>query len=151
MASPEGLAYKNTAVLDTIVIPSSKFRIRDWRRLTILLTAAALCCLSASIASADALVVTKAMTASTVVEISMLAAFFAIAGGSFVITSSSRVDEPRAEEIVTSLLHNVYRAFDFREEETIYDTLVHSVTGDLLTETYFETRRGLELIEEKRL
>jgi len=81
----------------------------------------------------------------------MLAAFFAIAGGSFVITSSSRVDEPRAEEIVTSLLHNVYRAFDFREEETIYDTLVHSVTGDLLTETYFETRRGLELIEEKRL
>jgi hypothetical protein len=80
--------------------------------------------------------------------VAIAAAFVAIAGGSFVTTQSSRVDDPRAEEIVTSLLHNVYRAFDFRDEETIYDTLSHSVTGDLLTETYLETRRGLELASQ---
>ena len=49
---------------------------------------------------------------------------------------------------MSSLLHNVYRAFDFREEETIYDTLAHSVSGDLLTQTYLETRRGLELASQ---
>ena len=80
--------------------------------------------------------------------IAISAAFMAIAGGTFVTTHSSRVDDRRANEIVTSLLHNVYRAFDFRDEETIYDTLAHSVTGDLLTETYLETRRGLELASQ---
>ena len=80
--------------------------------------------------------------------ITLSAAFVAIAGGSFVTTHSSRVDDRRAEEIVTSLLHNVYRAFDFRDEETIYDTLAHSVSGDLLTQTYLETRRGLELASQ---
>jgi hypothetical protein len=80
--------------------------------------------------------------------IAISAALVAIAAGSFVGTRSSRIDDRRANEIVTSLLHNVYRAFDFREEETIYDTLAHSVTGDLLTETYLETRRGLELASQ---
>jgi len=76
------------------------------------------------------------------------AALLAIAGGSFAATHSAAIDDERAEEIVTSLLHNVYRAFDFRNEETIYDTLAHSVSGDLLTETYLETRRGLELASQ---
>jgi hypothetical protein len=80
--------------------------------------------------------------------IAMLAAFIAVAGGSFVTANSSRVDDQRADEIVSSLLHNVYRAFDFRDEETIYDTLARSVSGDLLTETYLETRRGLELASQ---
>jgi hypothetical protein len=79
------------------------------------------------------------------------AAFIAIAGGSFVVTQSSRIDDQRSQEIVgalLALLHNVYRAFDFREEEIIYDTLAHSVSGDLLTQTYLETRRGLELASQ---
>jgi hypothetical protein len=77
-----------------------------------------------------------------------LAAFLAIAGGSFAATRSSGVDDVRAEEIVSALLHNVYRAFDFRDEGIIYDTLAHSVSGDLLTETYLETRRSLELASQ---
>jgi hypothetical protein len=59
-----------------------------------------------------------------------------------------RMDEARAGEIAGALLHNVYRAFDYRDEETIYDILERSVTGDLLTETYLETRRGLELASQ---
>ncbi len=72
----------------------------------------------------------------------------AVAGGAFATTRSASITDQRAEEIVSALLHNVYRAFDFRDEETIYDTLEHSVTGDLLTSTYIETRRGLELASQ---
>ena len=72
----------------------------------------------------------------------------AVAGGSFAATRSARINDDRAEEIVSALLHNIYRAFDFRDEETIYDTLERSVTGGLLTETYLETRRGLELASQ---
>jgi hypothetical protein len=75
-------------------------------------------------------------------------AFLAVAGGSFAATHSAVIDDERAEEVVNSLLHNVYRAFDFRDEEMIYDTLAHSVSGDLLTQTYLETRRGLELASQ---
>jgi hypothetical protein len=72
----------------------------------------------------------------------------AIASGSFAVTRSARFDDERAEEIVSAMLYNVYRAFDFRDEEIIYDTLAHSVGGDLLTATYLETRRGLELASQ---
>lgn len=43
------------------------------------------------------------------------------------------------------LLTNVYRAFDYRDESAIYDTLERSATGDLLTKIYLETRQALEL------
>lgn len=72
----------------------------------------------------------------------------ATAAGGWAASESVRLDTDRASEIVSALLHNIYRAFDFRDEETIYDTLEHSVTGDLLTETYLETRRGLELASQ---
>ena len=54
----------------------------------------------------------------------------------------------QATELITGLLRNVYGAFDYRDEEMIYDTLERSVTGNLLTETYLETRRGLELASQ---
>ncbi len=53
------------------LIPHSSFLIRFWRRLAILLTATAFCYLPVRSARADAIVVTKAMTATTVVEISI--------------------------------------------------------------------------------
>ena len=49
------------------------------------------------------------------------------------------------EGVVSGLLTNVYRAFDFREEEAIYETLARSASGELLTRIYLETRRSLEL------
>lgn len=76
------------------------------------------------------------------------AVLVAVAGGSFAAIRSVRIDDQRAEEIVSALLYNVYRAFDFRDEEIIYDTLAHSVNGDLLTTTYLETRRSLELASQ---
>jgi hypothetical protein len=71
-----------------------------------------------------------------------------LAAGCFWIGSGARLSEERTEAVVSSLLHNIYRAFDFRDEERIYDVLETSVAGDLLTEIYLETRRGLELANQ---
>ena len=68
--------------------------------------------------------------------------------GSVAWSTTARISQVRANEIVSGLLHNVYRAFDFREEEQIYDVLEKSVTGELLTQIYLETRRGLELANQ---
>ena len=40
---------------------------------------------------------------------------------------------------------NTYRAFDYRLEDRIYDALDQSISGQLLTQVYLETRRSLEL------
>ncbi|MCZ6816099.1 MAG: hypothetical protein O7F76_05295, partial [Planctomycetota bacterium] len=38
-----------------------------------------------------------------------------------------------------------YRAFDRREENIIYDRLAISISGDLLSDVYLQTRRSIEL------
>jgi len=58
------------------------------------------------------------------------------------------LNEQKSEKLVSALLHNVYRAFDFRKEEDIYDTLDKSVSGDLLTTIYLEIRKGLVLANQ---
>lgn len=45
--------------------------------------------------------------------------------------------------VLNSLLKNIYRSFDFREEEDIYDKLAISVSGNLLTEIYLQNRKSL--------
>jgi hypothetical protein len=58
---------------------------------------------------------------------------------------TTRVSDTDAEAIVSGLLTNVYRAFDYRDESIIYDSLARSVSGDLLTQVYLETRKALEV------
>ncbi len=58
------------------------------------------------------------------------------------------LDEQASRALVNGLLHNAYRAFDFRNEEDIYDTLDKSVAGALLTEIYLEMRKGLVLANQ---
>ena len=53
-------------------------------------------------------------------------------------------DEEGAE-IVESLLKNVYRAVDFREEEDVYDKLAISASGDLLKELYLQNRESFQV------
>ncbi len=66
-------------------------------------------------------------------------------GALFRAGRAAAIDEERSGQIVGTLLHNVYRAFDYRKEGAVYDALARSVTGDLLTQVYLETRRSLEL------
>jgi len=57
------------------------------------------------------------------------------------------LDQARAQAILQSLLRNVYRSFDFRNESDVYDKLATSVAGDLLADVYLQSRRSL-LIEQ---
>ena len=62
--------------------------------------------------------------------------------------ASFTVREPQAKQIVRDLLWNVYRAFDYRGEARVYDLLARSVSGEMLEQTYLETRRALELRQQ---
>nr|MBM1003547.1 hypothetical protein [Desulfofustis sp. PB-SRB1] len=55
------------------------------------------------------------------------------------------MDEKERAQLVLALLKNVYRAFDFRDEEDVYDKLAVSVSGDLLTNIYLQSRTSLEI------
>jgi hypothetical protein len=72
-------------------------------------------------------------------------ALLLVAAGSFTASHSSAISSQNAGKILHTLLLNIYRAFDFRDESTVYDLLARSVSGDLLRKTYLETRRALEL------
>ena len=48
-----------------------------------------------------------------------------------------------AKVILHSLLKNVYRAFDFRQEADVYDKLAVSVSGELLADVYLQSRKSL--------
>jgi hypothetical protein len=55
------------------------------------------------------------------------------------------VTDEQAGEILYSLLKNVYRAFDFREEEDVYDRLALSTAGGLLEKVYLQNRKSFEV------
>ncbi len=61
------------------------------------------------------------------------------------IPGSRTIEPQQAREVLGDLLHNIYRAFDWREERAIYDRLALSITGDLLSDVYLQTRRSMEL------
>lgn len=50
-----------------------------------------------------------------------------------------------AAPTIHALLHNAYRALDFRDEEVVFDRLANSLSGDILERAYLEMRRGLRL------
>lgn len=68
-----------------------------------------------------------------------------ISGSALYLGEQARMSQEKSRMLVGDLLHNVYRAFDFRAEGDIYDVLEQSVAGDLLTTVFLETRRGLLL------
>jgi hypothetical protein len=52
------------------------------------------------------------------------------------------LDEQESKVILDSMLKNIYRAFDFREESDVYDKLALSVEGDLLSTIYLQNRKS---------
>jgi hypothetical protein len=54
-----------------------------------------------------------------------------------------KMSEEDAVSVLNSLLKNIYRSFDFREENDVYDRLSTSVSGDLLSEIYLQNRKSL--------
>jgi hypothetical protein len=58
---------------------------------------------------------------------------------------ASGISSEQAKSILHSLLKNVYRAFDFREEEDVYDKLAISASGDLLADIYLQNRKSFKV------
>jgi hypothetical protein len=58
---------------------------------------------------------------------------------------AGELDDARAAALLETLLKNVYRAFDFREEDDVYDKLALTVSGDLLTDIYLQNRRSMAI------
>jgi len=54
-----------------------------------------------------------------------------------------KMSEKEALSVLDSLLRNIYRSFDFREEEDVYDRLATSVSGNLLSDIYLQNRKSL--------
>lgn len=59
-----------------------------------------------------------------------------------------QLDDDRAAATLAALHRNIYRAFEYRDEQQIYDALAKSVDGPLLRELYLEIRRGLVMQEQ---
>jgi len=55
------------------------------------------------------------------------------------------VNKEQSTFILKNLLKNVYRSFDFKNEEDVYDKLSVSLDGDLLTNIYLQTIKGMEI------
>ena len=60
---------------------------------------------------------------------------------------AGELDGERAAALLQTQLKNVYRAFDFRDEEDVYDKLALSVSGDLLTDIYLQNRRSMAIAQ----
>jgi hypothetical protein len=59
-----------------------------------------------------------------------------------------RVAEEDAAEVTHALIKNIYHAFEFRDEERIYDVLSATVDGPLLEKVYLDVLRGLQIEED---
>ena len=55
------------------------------------------------------------------------------------------VSERAGKDLLGGLLHNVYRSFDSHDDSLIYDRLAKSISGELLSDVYLETRRSMEV------
>jgi len=81
--------------------------------------------------------------AATTASLGILVAVLAI-----YVQQETRIDQQRVAPLVGDLLHNIYRAFDYRDESDIYDVLNRSVEGELLGDIYLETQRSLVLANQ---
>ena len=55
------------------------------------------------------------------------------------------LEDEQSKALLQTLLKNVYRAFDFREEEDVYDKLALTVKGELLAELYLQNRKSFAI------
>ena len=76
-----------------------------------------------------------------------IAAPFAQASVTLPFDFGSVPSERAARRILAGVMPNVYRAFEFRDEATVYDRLALTVTGETLTDTYLEHRRAMVMEE----
>ena len=68
--------------------------------------------------------------------------------GAWILGKGNIASDERVTLITKDLLHNIYRAFDYQQDSDIYDVLALSVSGDLLTDIYLQTKNSLILANQ---
>ena len=61
------------------------------------------------------------------------------------VAAAGELGDEQSRVLLQTLLKNVYRAFDFREEEDVYDKLALTVKGDLLADLYLQNRKSFAI------
>ncbi|MBY0586769.1 hypothetical protein K2X85_06310 [bacterium] len=59
-----------------------------------------------------------------------------------------RLDSEEARSVFDRLLQNVYRSFDYQNDDQIYDALHRSLAGSILQKTYLAIKQGLVVMEQ---
>ena len=59
-----------------------------------------------------------------------------------------RLDAEQSRSVCETLHKNIYRAFDYSDEQSVYDSLAKSISGPLLEKTYLAIREGLVMQEQ---
>lgn len=65
-----------------------------------------------------------------------------------VVKANPTPTQEQARAIFEALQRNVYRAFDYRKEEDIYDALARSVHGRILQQLYLQIQKSLKMQEQ---
>lgn len=65
-----------------------------------------------------------------------------------VLAKQGSGDDKSRAELTETLLRNVYRGFDYRDESDSYDALAQSVQGELLADIYLKIKQGLIMQEQ---
>ena len=60
----------------------------------------------------------------------------------------SGLSEEESGAMMTTLLKNTYRAFEYHRESDVYDKLAISIEGELLSDIYLQTRRSMVIAEQ---
>jgi hypothetical protein len=63
-------------------------------------------------------------------------------GWSWPALIAADLNDEQSQVLLQAMLKNVYRAFDFRNEEDVYDKLALSVDGELLADIYLQNRKS---------
>ena len=64
------------------------------------------------------------------------------------LIAQQKVDDQQADEVTRSLMHNLYRSFDRRDESVVYDQLATCVSGNLLREIYVQIMQRIQLEDQ---
>lgn len=85
----------------------------------------------------------------TVIVAGAAVAMLSTGGAALVLNrQASRAPDLDAEQmanLTADLLNNVYRAFDFRLEDQVYDRLALTLDGDILEQVYLDQRKSLRI------
>ena len=61
------------------------------------------------------------------------------------VAAAGELGDEQSRALLQTLLKNAYRAFDFREEEDVYNKLALTVNGDLLADLYLQNRKSFAI------